>query len=75
MLFLVWSEWSDFTDCSETCTGGVQTRTRTCSLPDECEGDKRDVQECPIIGNCTRKIIAMIWSLNSNTYFTKNAYR
>ena len=68
MLFLVWSEWSDFTDCSETCTGGVQTRTRTCSLPDECEGDKRDVQECPIIGNCTSKLICMIWSLEFFKY-------
>ena len=41
----------------------MQTRIRTCSLPDECEGDKRDVQECPIIGNCTSKLIGMIWSL------------
>ena len=28
-----WGEWEPSTDCSKTCGGGTQERTRTCSNP------------------------------------------
>ena len=28
-----WGEWGNWTECSKTCIGGMQNRTRTCSDP------------------------------------------
>ena len=44
-----WSEWSE---CTATCGGGYQTRTRECNNPApqfgglDCEGDLTECQLC-----------------------------
>ena len=46
------SRWSFWSDCSLTCGGGVQTRTRTCTNPppqgygEDCDGPLREDQAC-----------------------------
>ncbi|XP_078379200.1 A disintegrin and metalloproteinase with thrombospondin motifs 6-like isoform X2 [Oculina patagonica] len=54
-----WSEWSSYSACSQTCGGGIQWRTRTCTNPspqnggEDCEGESRglpricNVKPCP----------------------------
>jgi len=46
----VWSEWSNFEACSDTCGGGTQLRTRTCTPPinggKPCSGDTEEQQDC-----------------------------
>ena len=47
-----WSDFGDWSECSEYCEGGTQTRTRTCTNPApanegaECEGDAEETREC-----------------------------
>ena len=46
----VWSEWSVFSDCSKSCGGGLQSRTRTCTPPlyggKDCEGSTIETVSC-----------------------------
>jgi len=46
----VWDTWSDWAECSVTCGGGSQTRTRDCQGPfysgAECSGDSSQIQDC-----------------------------
>merc|ERR1712020_447181 len=48
----VYGEWSEWTDCSASCGGGYQTRTRLCDSPapayggNDCEGASTDCQLC-----------------------------
>ncbi|XP_052097131.1 uncharacterized protein LOC127732114 isoform X8 [Mytilus californianus] len=48
----VWSKWSDYSTCSVTCGGGVQTKSRMCSnrAPNEnghnCSGNNVDERIC-----------------------------
>ncbi|XP_072170585.1 uncharacterized protein [Diadema setosum] len=57
-----WSNYSDWSACSVTCGGGMQTRTRSCSDPApayggaNCTGETEQTQSCgdvicPIHGN------------------------
>lgn len=47
-----YGEWSDWTECSASCGGGYQTRTRLCDSPapdhggNDCEGASTDCQLC-----------------------------
>ncbi|XP_063690486.1 uncharacterized protein LOC134823063 [Bolinopsis microptera] len=47
-----WSNYGEWSECSKTCGGGIQTRTRTCTNPaplhggTECAGDSTETQPC-----------------------------
>lgn len=47
-----WSSWSTFSECSKSCGGGFQTRTRYCDNPfpqyggSDCEGESADIRNC-----------------------------
>ena len=43
-----WSNWSEWGDCSASCDGGTQSRTRTCRSEQEsdCVGSATDEQQC-----------------------------
>ena len=53
-----WTEFSDWTSCSQTCGGGVQERRRTCSSPSpknggkDCQGTHTEIQDCVERENC-----------------------
>lgn len=59
-----WTLWASWSVCSESCSGGVQTRNRSCSAPkpqfdgDDCVGNDAEnipcnAHPCPINGNWT----------------------
>ncbi|XP_078661143.1 uncharacterized protein LOC144905377 [Branchiostoma floridae x Branchiostoma belcheri] len=54
LLALGWSLWSDWQPCSQSCGGGIQTRSRTCdkSVVESCEGVDRESRACNKFG-CT----------------------
>lgn len=33
-----WGEWSDYSECSHSCGGGVKTRNRYCNKPASAHG-------------------------------------
>ena len=47
-----WTEFVDWSECSATCGGGTQTRTRTCTNPapahggSDCQGESSETQDC-----------------------------
>ncbi|XP_044164585.1 SCO-spondin-like isoform X4 [Acropora millepora] len=57
-----WSEWSEWTDCSVTCGGGVMSRKRNCDNPAPtaggrlCEGPSKDVKSCNASTICFNEV-------------------
>ncbi|XP_078378153.1 SCO-spondin-like isoform X5 [Oculina patagonica] len=60
-----WTAWGDWGQCSVTCAGGTQSRSRTCTNPppqyggQECDGESKDIRPCnehpcPIDGKWTK---------------------
>ena len=53
-----WSEWGQFSECSETCGGGYTTRTRQCNDPspinggEDCPGETFETAVCNKEINC-----------------------
>ena len=47
-----WSEYGHWSDCTASCDGGTQMRTRTCTNPEpanggaECDGEDHESQDC-----------------------------
>ena len=44
-----WTSWSDYGDCTESCDGGTQTRSRTCTQGtggELCPGDASQQRSC-----------------------------
>ena len=47
-----WSVFAYWSECSATCGGGTQTRTRTCTNPApdygglDCQGESTETQDC-----------------------------
>ena len=64
-----WSEWSDWGQCSVSCGGGTQSRSRSCTPPKNggkgCEGDNSQTQECET-DPCPGKehIMPTSWNIN-----------
>jgi hypothetical protein len=51
-----WSDWSEFSSCSEFCGGGTKSRTRSKVVEESnggsCSGSNNDTISCNT-GNCT----------------------
>jgi hypothetical protein len=47
-----WSDWTTWSDCSETCGGGIKMKTRQCTNPppsatgQTCQGPTSEVEQC-----------------------------
>ena len=59
----VWSEWTPFSTCSQTCGAGVQTRMRLC-LAGKCEGRSREQISCQHLQFCPGKEFLSCNNLN-----------
>ena len=41
----IWSSWSDWNECTQSCGGGFSSRQRTCRSGD-CEGPDAETRRC-----------------------------
>ena len=57
-----YSDFGDWSECSNDCGGGTQTRTRTCTNPApahggaDCVGDSSETRECSSTTGCPGKL-------------------
>ena len=64
-----WSE-PEWSECSATCGGGTQTRTKTCTNPapayggSDCQGESSETQDC-ITKDCPGRLDTDIQFQNS----------
>ena len=84
------NDWSDWTECSASCGGGQQSRTRTCTNPEpafggnQCSGDSEETQSCND-AKCPGKIVLISfikgvlrwkkWSSFSGLWVILNKYK
>ena len=52
-----WSQWSNWTECSETCSEGIKERNRMCDNPEPqfggiCIGNSAEVEDCILTPQC-----------------------
>lgn len=70
-----WYEWSNWTDCSRTCGGGLQTRDRICERPKyggfDCDGPADEIRNCST-DPCPRMFrMSDLCLLSSSEYYQK----
>ncbi len=47
-----WGDWTQFSSCTVTCNGGIETRTRSCNNPSpelpgkDCYGEGTEIRAC-----------------------------
>ena len=72
-----WSDWSNWGDCSASCDGGTQSRTRQCQNGEEsdCRGAELDEQKCNRIA-CNQPMVYFDkWTVHSyGTHLVRNEY-
>ena len=77
-----WCEWDAWSDCSDDCGGGLQTRDRVCGCPSPsgggqtCPGEASKNRQCgmdPCPGNenCTFTKLCHHFQMSSYTTFGK----
>lgn len=59
-----WGQWSEYNECSATCGGGQQMRTRQCNDPPSAHGG----DDCLITGSANQreKIESELWLCNAD---------
>lgn len=62
-----WSPWGGWSECSQSCGPGMQTRRRVCTNPTgdilrQCRGEPNEDQQCFSV-SCPGKECAPCWSL------------
>lgn len=62
---LLWSAWSQFSQCSATCGNGRKSRGRTCIGDGNCLGSSTDEDKCFIKSCSSRKWNKVYWFSDS----------
>ncbi|KAK9712101.1 Thrombospondin type 1 domain [Popillia japonica] len=63
---LGWSDWSEWSPCSVSCSTGIQQRTRHCKLAEDCQGYNIEQRHCNLFG-CAVAVNPL--DLNDTSFF------